>query len=71
MNWYCQRYRAILVLGSLRAAFQAESELNSAKDNVKQILRRLNRQSEPQASIEGGQYTIQYDCIDHTCPFLR
>lgn len=27
---------------------------------MKQILRRLNRNSEPQASIESGQYTIQY-----------
>lgn len=30
------------------------------KGKVKQILRRMNRNSEPQASIEGDQYTIQY-----------
>ena len=38
---------------------QAENELADIKAKVKQILRRLNRNSEPQASIESGQYTIQ------------
>ena len=39
---------------------QAEAELADIKGKVKQIFRHLNRNSEPQASIESGQYTLQY-----------
>jgi len=39
---------------------QAESELSEIKSQVKLVLRRLSRNSEPQASIESGQYTLQY-----------
>ena len=39
---------------------QAESELSEPKTNAKMIIRRLNRNSEPQASIEAGKYTLQY-----------
>ncbi|KAF2137271.1 uncharacterized protein K452DRAFT_278703 [Aplosporella prunicola CBS 121167] len=39
---------------------QSQSELVDIKNKVKQILRRVNRNSEPQASIEGGQYTVHY-----------
>ncbi|KAB2581291.1 Synaptobrevin [Lasiodiplodia theobromae] len=48
---------------------QSESELVEIKGKVKQILRRVNRNSEPQASIEGGQYTIHY-LIDDALIFL-
>ena len=39
---------------------QAEAELADPKANAKMIIRRLNRNSEPQASIEAGKYTLQY-----------
>lgn len=38
---------------------QAESELADIKSKSKQIFRKLNRNSEPQASIESGPYTLQ------------
>ncbi|ORY71167.1 protein transporter SEC22 [Pseudomassariella vexata] len=37
-----------------------ESSLAEIKSQVKLILRRLNRNSEPQASIESGPYTLHY-----------
>ncbi|MCJ1340264.1 SNAP receptor [Bachmanniomyces sp. S44760] len=46
---------------------QSESELADPKSNAKMILRRLNRNSEPQASIECGQYTIHYLIADSIC----
>ncbi len=45
--------------------WQAEAELAEPKTNAKMIIRRLNRNSEPQASIEAGKYTLQ--CV----PCLR
>ncbi|KAK7716810.1 SNAP receptor [Botryosphaeria dothidea] len=48
---------------------QSESELVEIKSKIKQLLRRVNRNSEPQASIEGGQYTIHY-LIDDALIFL-
>lgn len=39
---------------------QTESALGEIKSQVKMILRRLNRNSEPQASIESGPYTLHY-----------
>lgn len=39
---------------------QTESALAEIKSQVKMILRRLNRNSEPQASIESGPYTLHY-----------
>lgn len=50
---------------------QAEAELADPKTNAKMIIRRLNRNSEPQASIEAGKYTLQYDelhSLSHHCP---
>ena len=44
---------------------QAETELADPKANAKMVVRRLNRNSEPQASIEAGKYTLQYVA----CPF--
>jgi vesicle transport protein SEC22 len=38
---------------------QAEQELAEVKTQCKMIYRRLNRNAEPQASIESGQYTLQ------------
>jgi vesicle transport protein SEC22 len=43
--------------------WQAEAELAEPKTNAKMIIRRLNRNSEPQASIEAGKYTLQYDML--------
>jgi len=43
----------------LNLCCQAETQLGDIKGKVKQVLRRLNRNSEPQASIESGQYTLQ------------
>lgn len=39
---------------------QAEATLGEVKAQVRQVLRKLTRNSEAQASIESGQYTIQY-----------
>jgi hypothetical protein len=39
---------------------QSESELAEIKQQAKMIFRRLNRNSEPLATIESGQYTLQY-----------
>jgi len=39
---------------------ETESSLAEVKSQVKMILRRLNRNSEPQASIESGPYTLHY-----------
>lgn len=39
---------------------QTESSLQEVKSQIKLILRRLNRNSEPQATIESGAYTLQY-----------
>jgi vesicle transport protein SEC22 len=38
----------------------SEAALSEVKSQVKLVLRRLNRNSEPQASIESGAYTIHY-----------
>ena len=42
------------------AKLQTESTLSEVKGQVKLILRRLNRNSEPQASIESGSFTLHY-----------
>ncbi|KXJ93188.1 Longin-like domain-containing protein [Microdochium bolleyi] len=39
---------------------QSESSLSEVKSQIKLILRRLNRNAEPQASIESGNYTLHY-----------
>ncbi|KAL9067047.1 MAG: hypothetical protein Q9161_007137 [Pseudevernia consocians] len=46
---------------------QAETELADPKANAKMIIRRLNRNSEPQASIEAGKYTLHYMIQDQLC----
>ncbi|KAL0262719.1 SNAP receptor [Diplodia seriata] len=48
---------------------QSETALVEIKGKVKQILRRVNRNSEPQASIEGGEFTIHY-LLDDALIFL-
>jgi hypothetical protein len=45
---------------TLRRLFQSEAELAEIKSQAKLIFRRLSRSSEPQASIECGDYTLQY-----------
>jgi hypothetical protein len=42
---------------------QSESELADIKNKVRQLTRRINRNSEPQASIESDRFTIQYGLI--------
>ncbi len=49
---------------------QAETELAEPKANAKMIIRRLNRNSEPQASIEAGKHTLQYVCLS-PLPFVE
>lgn len=39
---------------------ESEQALSEVKSQVKLILRRLSRNSEPQASIESGAYTLHY-----------
>jgi vesicle transport protein SEC22 len=39
---------------------QEDAEFAEVKSKVKLVQRRLNRNSEPQASIESGSYTYQY-----------
>ncbi|KAL3427005.1 protein transport protein sec22 [Phlyctema vagabunda] len=39
---------------------QTESSLSEIKSQVKMVLRRLNQNSEPQATIESGPYTLHY-----------
>ncbi|KAL9615963.1 MAG: hypothetical protein Q9160_009107 [Pyrenula sp. 1 TL-2023] len=46
---------------------QAESELSEIKSQAKLIFRRLNRNSETEASIESGQYTLHYIIRDSIC----
>ncbi|KAI3323233.1 transport protein-like protein sec22 [Xylariaceae sp. AK1471] len=43
---------------------QSESTLAEVKSQIKLILRRLNRNSEQQASIESGSYTLHYLIAD-------
>jgi len=46
---------------------QSESELAGIKQQAKLIFRRLSRNSEPQATIESGQYTLHYLIDDSIC----
>lgn len=41
---------------------ETDAEFNEVKSKVKLVQRRLNRNSEPQASIESGNYTYQCAC---------
>ncbi|KAI1438791.1 snare-like protein [Xylaria sp. CBS 124048] len=43
---------------------QSEPSLTEVKSQIKLILRRLNRNAEPQASIESGNYTIHYIIVN-------
>ncbi|OJJ97270.1 SNAP receptor SEC22 [Aspergillus aculeatinus CBS 121060] len=46
---------------------QSEVELSEIKSQAKMIFRRLNRNSEPQASIESGQFSLHYIIQDDIC----
>lgn len=46
---------------------QVETELAEVKSQAKMIFRRLNRNSEQQASIESGHYTLHYLIQDSVC----
>ena len=50
-------------------ASKSEAELSEPKSNAKMIIRRLDRNSEPQASIEADKYTIQYG-ISSSTPYI-
>ncbi|KAG7008103.1 hypothetical protein G7Y79_00007g022280 [Physcia stellaris] len=39
---------------------QSEAELSEPKSNAKMVIRRLNKNSEPQATIEAGNFTLHY-----------
>ncbi|EON61566.1 vesicle transporter SEC22 [Coniosporium apollinis CBS 100218] len=49
-----------LVLAASVDDEESEAQLTDIKSKVKQIMRRLNKNSEPQASIESGKYTLHY-----------
>ncbi|KAI9892377.1 MAG: SNAP receptor [Vezdaea aestivalis] len=46
---------------------QAEAELTEVKKQCKLLYRQLNRNSEPQASIESGQLSLHYIIQDSVC----
>lgn len=46
---------------------QVENELSEVKGQAKMIFRRLNRNSEQQASIESGRYALHYVIQDSVC----
>ncbi|KAF3490638.1 transporter SEC22 [Arthroderma uncinatum] len=46
---------------------RAESELSEVKSQTKEILARLNRSSEQQASISSGHYSLHYIIQDDIC----
>lgn len=46
---------------------QVESELAEVKGQAKMIFRRLNRNAEPQASIESGRFALHYHIQDSVC----
>ncbi|EAS27592.3 V-SNARE [Coccidioides immitis RS] len=46
---------------------QAEAQLAEVKGQAKMIFRRLNSNSEPEASIESGQYNLHYIIKDDIC----
>ncbi|KAI1659059.1 snare-like protein [Daldinia decipiens] len=50
----------LMLCASVDDEQQSESSLPEVKSQTKIILRRLNRNAEPQASIESGNYTIHY-----------
>ena len=50
---------------------QSESSLAEVKSQIKLILRRLNRNSEPQASIESGNYVLQYGAMFPNYTFFQ
>ncbi|KAI9669819.1 MAG: SNAP receptor [Caeruleum heppii] len=52
---------------SLKKRLKSEAELAEIKTQVKMIFRRLNRNAEPQASIESGPFTIHYLIEDQLC----
>jgi vesicle transport protein SEC22 len=41
-------------------SIQSEVDLTDIKNKVRQLSRRINRNSEPQASIESDRFNIQY-----------
>jgi vesicle transport protein SEC22 len=48
---------------------QSEAALSEVKTQVRQVLRKLTRSSEPQASIDAGAYTLHY-LVDSDVAFL-
>ena len=56
----CSKLDAVQASAHEQFVPQVETELAEVKSQAKMIFRRLNRNSEQQASIESGQYTLQY-----------
>jgi hypothetical protein len=50
---------AIAIHQGVNSQVQTENALQEVKGQVKMVLRRITRNSEPQASIESGPFTIQ------------
>jgi len=51
--------KPLCTIGKTNGNKKQESELAEYKQQAKLIFRRLNENSEPQASIESGPYTLQ------------
>jgi len=54
------RLDGLMLCASVDDDSQSEAALSEVKSQVKLVLRRLNRNAEPQASIESGAYTLHY-----------
>lgn len=44
---------------------QQVKELGELKQQIRQVVKRITPSSEPRASIESKQYTMQYDTTSH------
>lgn len=49
-----------LLLAASSDEHEGNAELNEVKGKLKLVLRRMNRNTEPQGSVESGSYTYQY-----------
>lgn len=56
-----------LILAASVDEGEEDAEFNEAKSKVKLVLRRLSRDSEPQATIDSGSYAYHYILTDDLC----
>lgn len=61
-----QRLDGLLLVASVDSG-EVDAELNEVKNKCKLVQRRLDRNSEPQASIESGSYTYHYLISGELC----